>query len=136
MHSLLILTVSFASMCGYLNWATQQTPDRSMSLAGFAKVIRVSIKQPVLKSEAPTQIQQKQTVAAIPEQKLTRPLDLSVSFDKDFNIKENLSTRTSQNRWFEQDQEKKVSYNARLLFDAKNGTNIRGGLVNITIPLG
>ena len=126
-------------MCRYLNWATQQAPDRSMSLAGFAKVIRVSIKQPLVKNEVPTQIQQiqqKQTVVTIPEQKFTRPLDLSVSFDKDLNIKENLSASTSKNRWFEQDQEKKVSYDARLLFDAKNGTNIRGGLVNITIPLG
>jgi hypothetical protein len=129
MHSFLILTLSFAGMCSYLHWATHQPEEQSMSLEGFTKVIRerVDNAQAILELEA--------TPATIATQlPFNPPLDLSVPVKDIYS--ETLSFETNSNSWFEANQDQKVEYNAELLFDSKEGNTIRGGQLNITIPMG
>lgn len=126
-------------MCSYLSWATQQPAHTSLSLSGFAKVIRVNIESPPAK---PVILQEQLPpaavipVAVITEEKNTPVLDLSIPGLEAIGMSQTLSTKNETTSWFETNQDDKVRYDAQLLFDTKEGNTIRGGQLNITIPLG
>lgn len=134
MHSLLILTLSFAGMCGYLSWATDKHEQQSISLQGFAKVIRKQVSSAQVKRELTTLKLDSAPIAIVTQLPFNPPLDLSIPVT--YTHSETLSFETNGNSWFEENQDQKIQYNAELLFDSKEGNTIRGGQVNITIPMG
>lgn len=121
-------------MCGYLNWATQQATEPMVSMAGYTQVSRAllssALAKPPLGDEKP------QVLAAITEPVYKLPLNLTIPSATGSSDSETLSTTTSKSNWFERSQTDKVRYGAQLLFDSEEGTTIRGGQVNITIPMG
>ena len=128
-------------MCSYLAWATPQPAEQSMALAGFTKVIReqVDSTQPMLELELELFADKPETTLAViatiaTQSPFNEPLDLSVPLMNTQN--ETLSFETNSNSWFEENQNQKVRYDAELLFDSKEGNTIRGGQLNITIPMG
>jgi hypothetical protein len=134
MHSFLILALSFASMCSFLSWATLQPAQQSISFASVSKVIRVHHKAPA--PEVVTAPLQTHPARVTARQAAPAPLDLSIPTLQAIGISSELSVDNSGINWFEKNQEHKVHYEAQLLFDEEEGTSIRGGQINITIPMG
>jgi hypothetical protein len=134
MHSFLIVTLSFASMCSYLSWATHQPAEQSMTLAGFTKVIREQVDSTQAKLVLFTDKPETAPAVIATQLPFNEPLDLSVPLIN--TQSETLSFETNSNSWFEENQDQKVQYDAELLFDSKEGNTIRGGQLKITIPMG
>ena len=134
MHSFLIVTLSFASMCSYLSWATHQPAEQSITLAGFTKVIREQVDSTQPKLELFADKPETAPAVIATQLQFNEPLDLSVPLIN--THRETLSFETNSNSWFEVNQDQKVEYNAELLFDSKEGNTIRGGQLKITIPMG
>ena len=121
-------------MCSYLHWATHPPEEQSMSLDGFTKVIREQVDNAQAKLELAAR-KLEATPSTIATQLPFNPaLDLSVPVTD--TRSETLSFETNSNSWFKANQDQKVEYNAELLFDSKEGNTIRGGQLNITIPMG
>jgi hypothetical protein len=130
----MIVTLSFASMCSYLSWATHQPAEQSMTLAGFTKVIREQVDSTQPKLELFADKPETALAVIATQLQFNEPLDLSLPL---INTRsETLSFETNSNSWFEANQDQKVKYDAELLFDSKEGNTIRGGQLKITIPMG
>lgn len=105
-----------------------------MSLQGFAKIIRQRVDSAQAKLELATQKLEAAPAAIATQLTFNPPLDLSIPVID--TRSETLSFETYSNSWFEENQDQKVQYGAELLFDSNEGNTIRGGQLNITIPLG
>lgn len=121
-------------MCGYLSWATDQPEQYSMPLDGFTKVVRKQLGNTQAKRELSARKLDSAPITIATQLPFNPPLDLSIPVTDTHS--ETLSFETSSNSWFKENQDQKIQYDAELLFDSKEGNTIRGGQLNITIPMG
>ncbi len=131
MRSLLTLTLSFALLCAYLELVPHHQHDAMPGQANMAKVVRTPqpTREVIIQDRVETLAQHNVVIAP------ATPLDLSIpafnnAVDMGHAVKETIGN------WFQRSDKNKVRYNAQLLFDEKEGADIRGGQVNIIVPFG
>lgn len=138
MRSLLLIVIGAVLAGGYVQWTAQPSEVLLQGHAASkpAKIVRTK------KASVTNIVEQQQTTPSVTVAKTAakpkpqrRVLDLSIpSIDDTTDISFPSKRRAN---WLKKVNPKEtISYNAELVFDAKEGSSITGGKVNIRIPLG
>ncbi len=129
MQAVMILTVAFALLTGYLEHTTSEAEASSSSV--MASVVRINQALP----EVPVPVPEQQ-VYTFQHTAVTPALDLSLPF----NLREGPAYQRQPSSFINRINQRKtdrekVTYEAELVFDAHKGEDITGGKINIKIPL-
>ncbi len=142
MHSLLALTLSFGLLWGYLDWTCDDSQQVALQQSQLSRIIRT---EPVPDKPLPRNHPlgtDKPRLAATLSEKASRVA--TVLLNLKLEMITNIEHSAADNHWQpaksasffkEPEAEPTVSYNAELVFDAKEGESITGGKVNIVIPI-
>ena len=138
MRSLLIISIAVVLFGGYIEWTAQQSRQQQAIATQHAvgviqgRITRQPAKTDVVETVKPTV--KKPTIAKVETKK--RPLNLTIPLHHE-PLSLTFPEQRQKLQWQKKSaQNKEISYNAELVFDAKEGSSITGGKVNIRIPFG